>query len=340
MTLALVHHPRFLDHRQDGAGHPERPERLTAIVDLLQSEELWSEPLQPDPAPFEALARAHDPRYLERLRDFGEGHWDADTYVRSDTFEIASLAAGGALLAAEVAWRDRQPALALLRPPGHHATPTRAMGFCYLNNVAVAALAHLAAGRGRVAIVDVDAHHGNGTQEILYARGDALYLSLHQWPLYPGTGQPAETGEGTGAGRTVNIPLPPGCGDATYAEAFARIVEPVLEQFRPTLLFVSLGMDAHYMDPMADMALSTPGYLDLLARLRRAAERLCEGRLVYALEGGYHLEATAEVVAGLAAACAGRPFTPRLTENRAARHDGYAILDPLVARFASWWRLK
>ena len=339
MSLSLIYHPRFLEHRQADVWHPERPERLEAVIERLRAEELWRDVIVPEPAPWETLARAHDERYLARLRDFGEGRWDFDTYVRPDTFEIARLAAGGALLAAETTWRERRPALALLRPPGHHATPDRAMGFCYLNNVAIAALAHLAAGRGRVAIVDLDVHHGNGTQNIFYWRQDALYLSIHQWPLYPGTGLSVDLGEGAGKGFTINIPLPPASGNATYLDAFERIVEPVLAHFAPSLLLVSFGVDAHYMDPLAEMTLTTSGYVRLAERLRAAAERLCEGRLALMLEGGYHLDALAEVVAGVVAAFNGR--ATRVPPAYDAEQDPHALgrstVDAIVARLAPHW---
>jgi acetoin utilization deacetylase AcuC-like enzyme len=342
MSVTIVFHPRFLEHRQADANHPERPERLQAIIDRLQSEDLWSEPLTPEPAPIvEAIGRIHDARYLDRLRAIDEGPWDFDTFVRPQTFDIARLAAGGAILAAETAWRERRPALALLRPPGHHATPTSAMGFCYFNNIAIAAQAILDAAKPgserRVAIVDIDVHHGNGTQDAFYHRDDVLFISLHQWPHYPGTGRPDETGIRRGEGHNLNLALPPDSGDATYADAFARVVEPVLRHYAPSMLLVSLGADAHYRDPLANMTLSTPGYLHLVSRLQRLAADLCNGRLTVLLEGGYDLEALADVVAGTAALLSDRPYSPRLTDIDDTANLGKPVIDRLAKRFAQWW---
>jgi acetoin utilization deacetylase AcuC-like enzyme len=342
MTLALVHHPAYLEHRQRDADHPERPERLEAVVARLKEEGLWGEPLSADPASDAAIGRAHDPAYIERLRGFPQGYWDADTYVREETFDLACRSAGGALLAGEIAWRERRPALALLRPPGHHATRSRAMGFCYFNNIAIAACAGLnaAAAEGRprrVAIVDIDVHHGNGTQDIFHDNGEVLFVSLHQWPLYPGSGSPAEVGGGAGEGRTVNVALPPGCGDAVYADAFDRLVEPIVRAYAPSLLLVSLGADAHARDPLANMMLTTPGYLELMRRLRGLAGELCEGRLAVMLEGGYDLEALADVVAGTAAMLSDRPYRPRLVDPPGEVRREKEIVDRLVGHFARWW---
>ena len=193
---------------------------------------------------------------------------DADTFTSPESYRIARLAAGATIQAAEHAVAQREPALALVRPPGHHAEPDRAMGFCMFNNVAVAAAAMLARGLERIAIVDIDVHHGNGTQAMFYDDPRVLYISTHQFPFYPGTGAAEEIGAGAGRGFTVNLPFEAGSTDADYALAYGVIVEPLLDQFRPELVLVSAGYDAHERDPLASMRLTTDGYGTIVALLQ------------------------------------------------------------------------
>jgi len=216
---------------------------------------------------------------------------DPDTYANPVSFEIALLAAGGAITAVDsVMTGAADNALAVIRPPGHHAIASRGMGFCLFNNAAVAArYAQRAHGITRVAIVDYDVHHGNGTNDIFYEDPSVLFISLHQYPLYPMQGLADETGAGAGKGATINLPLPAGCGDAAYGRAFSEVVEPALARFRPQLLIVSAGHDAHWMDPLAGMNLSLAGFADLNARLNRIAAET-GSRIVYVMEGGYNLD--------------------------------------------------
>lgn len=294
MNLALVSSPRFAEHTPP-AGHVECPERAD-VMDVVAGE--WrmrgARWVEPDPAGRDLLARVHTGAYLDRLADTA-GHalmLDPDTFTSPESWEIAQLAAGAAVRATRLVLDgDVSRAAALVRPPGHHALPDRAMGFCLLNNVAVAAADAIARGVPRVAIVDIDVHHGNGTQAMFETDPRVLYVSTHQWPCYPGTGAVDETGRGDGEGFTVNVPLPPGCTDAEYDLAFARVVVPVLRAFDPGLLFVSAGFDAHEMDPLARMRVSEAGFDAMTRRLVAAADTSCEGRLVLVTEGGYYLPA-------------------------------------------------
>ena len=292
MPVGFVTNPNHVEHAVED--HPERPERLEAVLALLEQCGLRDrlERIEPRDATDEELAWVHGPNYLDTLRRScaqGGGWLDPDTYVRPGSCDAAWRAAGACLAATEAVLSGRvDSAFCAVRPPGHHARPQGGMGFCLLNNVAVAAqYARRRHSLERVAIVDIDVHHGNGTQDAFYADPNVLYLSTHQAPFYPGTGQVEETGAGEGAGANVNIPMPAGCGDAEYRAAFEQVVEPLVRRFRPQLILVSCGFDAHFADPLAGMALSVAGYGELATRLRTLAEELCEGRLVFVLEGGY-----------------------------------------------------
>jgi acetoin utilization deacetylase AcuC-like enzyme len=290
-TLALVDDPLFCEHLAP-AGHPERPERLHAARAAIAHAELDLRrvDLATRSATNDELARVHAQQYLHQLDQLAgrSGYLDEDTFYSEASVAAARAAAGAALVITD-ALLDRRAdfGLALVRPPGHHARPSGAMGFCLLNNVAVAAAHARARGAERVAIVDFDVHHGNGTQEIFYADPSVLYLSLHQSPLYPGTGATSERGSAEGVGYTVNVPLSAGAGDNVYAAAVERIVAPVLEAYRPELVLFSAGFDAHSRDPLAQMQMSDDGFRALV---RRALAVLAPGVGVgLMLEGGYDL---------------------------------------------------
>jgi acetoin utilization deacetylase AcuC-like enzyme len=292
--LALVDDPLFSEHRADGP-HPERPERLEAARAAVAGASLQSAPdrLGPRDASDDELGRVHGAGYVEQLGLAAgrRGYFDADTYYGPRSVAAARRAAGGAVELVERLLHDQAGfGVALLRPPGHHARPDTAMGFCLLNNVAVAAAHARANGAARVAIVDWDVHHGNGTQEIFYADPSVLYVSLHQFPFYPGTGAAHEVGSGDGRGYTLNVPLSAGANDAVYVAAFERLIGPAISQFDPDLVLISAGFDAHRRDPLASMALSEVAYAEMTRCLAKALPRGAEGRMALVLEGGYDLQ--------------------------------------------------
>jgi len=298
MSVGFVTNPNHV-HRA-AEGHPEAPERLEAALTLLRECGLLDRltPIEPRDATDEELAWVHQREYIDLLRQAcasGGAWFDPDTYCGPQSCDAAWAAAGACLAATEAVLAGRvRSAFCAVRPPGHHARPAQAMGFCLLNNVAVAAqYARKRRGLERVAIVDIDVHHGNGTQDAFYADPGVLYVSTHQYPFYPGTGRADETGAGEAQGTNVNIPLPAGCGDTEYRAVFEQIVEPVVRRYRPQLLLVSCGFDAHYADEIAMMSLSVDGYGELMSRLRALADELCGGRIVAVLEGGYDLTAVA-----------------------------------------------
>jgi acetoin utilization deacetylase AcuC-like enzyme len=311
VTTAYVTDERYAVHTL--AGHPEHAERLGTIQHRFREERLTRKllSLDPQPAAQEDVLAVHDPGYLEQLaqtsRLSGPAMWDADTYVVPRSYEIALLAAGGVLRVVDAVMKGAAAnGLAAIRPPGHHATPSDAMGFCLLNNVAIAArYAQRAYQVKRVLIVDYDVHHGNGTQDAFYGDPTVLYVSTHQSPLYPGTGLIDETGQGQGEGYTLNIPLPPGTGDAGYARVFAEIILPAARRFAPDLILVSVGFDVHWQDPLASMKLSLPGCDHLARLLIDEAASLCGGRIVFVLEGGYNLQALSHGWANVARALLG-----------------------------------
>jgi acetoin utilization deacetylase AcuC-like enzyme len=302
MRYGLVLDPVFLEH-QVPPEHPERPDRLRAISQRLSAHSAFNRLVQVAPAPAaeEAVLRVHTQDHVANIRGtrYQPLHpLDWDTYSGGASPDVALLAAGSVIRMIELLFRgDLDSGFAAVRPPGHHAEPGKAMGFCLFNNVAVGAQWALDQGLvRRLAIVDFDVHHGNGTQAAFYHRDDVLYVSMHQHPLYPGTGYYTEVGVGKGKGMTVNFPIPAGQTNGFYSSLLLRMVLPILSSYEPELILVSAGFDAHRDDPLAGMLLDERGYARMAADLNRAAAKLCGGRILYVLEGGYNLKALAASV--------------------------------------------
>ncbi len=314
IDVGIAYDPLFLEH--DLPGHPEHAGRLRAVQALLAKKRAheWLTQLASVPATFDELCDLHDPDYVSRVYAIcasGKGSLNPDTYLTRQSFDAAALAAGAAMSCVRAVQRGEvQRAFALVRPPGHHAYAGHGEGFCLFNNVAFAAQAalgkfgptdpmwspaavkSLANDTPRVMIVDFDVHHGNGTQDIFYQDPRVLTASLHQYGhIYPGSGALDEVGAGPGLGVALNVPLPPGTGDAGYARAFDEIIVPMAQRFKPSLLLASAGFDAHWRDPLAHMSVSLSGFSAMVRSLCALSDTLCGGKFVAVLEGGYDLDA-------------------------------------------------
>ena len=293
----FVYHPDYLNH-DTGPHHPERPDRLRVSLSALQESEVWAQlhPIEPTPASTAQLYYAHEPTYPAHIKQYCDAEIPLtyDTSVVKASYDIALLSTGGVLNAANaVATGAVQNAFAMVRPPGHHATPNRSMGFCLFNNIAIAArYLQREHGAGKVAIVDWDVHHGNGTQDIFYEDESVFFFSIHQSPLYPGTGSSLERGSGKARGTTLNVPMPAGSGDDEYIKVFTDVLIPALRDFSPEFTLISAGFDAHYLDPLAGTELTATGF----ATLTDLILAFTGGRVVSALEGGYSLEGVSESV--------------------------------------------
>lgn len=311
MTTLYVTHSRYPEHEMPG--HPERPDRIRSVWKRLDEAGLSARMRRAEAteATVEQILAVHTQGYvniLERTAMLDRlARLDADTYVQPTSYEIARLSAGGVVDAVRaVCAGEVDNALAAVRPPGHHAMPDRGMGFCLIGNIAVAArYAQKTHGIQKVLIVDYDVHHGNGTEAMFYDDPSVLFISTHEWPLYPGTGALTDTGSGAGKGATINIPLPAGQGDRNYAAVFEQIVWPAARRFQPELILVSVGHDAHWVDPLASMRLSLTGYAHLAREMIRMAGELCGGKVVFVMEGGYDLDALSYGMANIARALLG-----------------------------------
>lgn len=302
IRTGFVYHPDYLKH-DPGLQHPERPERLTAIINRIKESGFWEKlvQLEPSPAAVEQVEYVHKRDYIEALRRFcadGGGLLDFDTPVSRDSFRVALLAAGGAIKAVDaVIAGEVNNAFAAVRPPGHHAFPNRGKGFCIFNNIAISAR-HLQKKYGleRILIVDWDIHHGDGTHYYFYDDPTVFYFSIHEYPFYPGTGRIYETGSGKAVGYTLNVPVPFGTGVREYIDAFESKLKPIALKFAPDFVLISAGFDAHKDDPFSGLSITTIAYGQFTDIVREIADQTCSGKIVSLLEGGYDLNALSESV--------------------------------------------
>jgi acetoin utilization deacetylase AcuC-like enzyme len=307
MPLVLVSSPRFVDHVTP-AGHPERPERAETLEAVAaRFREAGGTVLEPRSATDEDLARVHTREHIAGIvaRRGRASMIDEDTFTSPDSDDIARLAAGAVLTAVDhvLDGPAGSRALALVRPPGHHAEAGKAMGFCLYNNIAVGAAYARSRGLSRVAIVDFDVHHGNGTEAMFYEDSSVLFVSSHQYPFWPGSGAARDTGRGAGDGFTLNVPLKMGDRDDVVERTYAETVLPRLREFNPHLLMISAGFDAHEMDPLGQLRMTTAGFARLTQALLRVADEVCEGRVVLVTEGGYDLKALSDSLDAVIAVC-------------------------------------
>ena len=301
-STGIVYDPIFLKHTQ--SGHPENADRLNAILNNLESYKLLPllEKVPSRRATLEELNYCHTENYIERINEVclqGGGYLDPDTYTTEFSFDAASTAVGSLIaLTNKVCSGSLKNGFALIRPPGHHALTGSGMGFCIFGNAAIAAKSALKNFKlENVAIVDFDVHHGNGTEAMVKDDPNILYISTHQFPFYPGTGSKTEIGSDTAAGTVLNIPLEPGVGDDGFQKIYDELIIPKLVKFNPGLIIVSAGYDAHWNDPLANLSLSLTGYSWISKTLVNLSEKLCNGKIVFTLEGGYNLEVLSEGVA-------------------------------------------
>ena len=309
--------------------HPERPERVETIRQALIEAGLW-EPypkLPPETLSHDVLEMIHAPDYLKLLETScrQDRRLDMDTFTTPASWQLALNAAGGAAAVARAVWRgEARRGFALSRPPGHHATAGRGMGFCLLNNIALAAETLLQEeGTMTLAIIDLDLHHGNGTQDIFWGRPDVLYISTHQSPLYPGTGMLREIGAGRGLGTTANFPMPPMSGDIGFKAVMETGILPLLDRFAPEMILVSYGFDTHWRDPLGNLLLSAAGYGELIQMLTEWADQYCAGRIALVLEGGYALDAASACAQTVTSALLGKPCQDPLGPTPYAEGEGW-----------------
>jgi acetoin utilization deacetylase AcuC-like enzyme len=343
MAVTIIASSRFADHLTP-PGHPERVERHTVMqVVAAEFQERGGSVVEPRAAIHGELSRIHDDSYITVIRETGGRAiaLDADTYTSPDTYDVACLAAGAAVLAVDRVLEGPagSRALALVRPPGHHAERNRAMGFCVFNNIAIAAAHARSRGLSRVAIVDYDVHHGNGTQWSFYSDPSVLFVSSHQYPYYPGTGAANEIGSEAGAGFTVNLPLAAGATDADYERTYDAIAWPILESFKPQLILISAGFDAYKDDPLAGMCLEAECFGRLTARAARIADECCEGRLVVVTEGGYHLKGIADSLRSVIVALEGERFDGSLAMPQGSASRADAAIAAVKPHLAKYWPL-
>jgi acetoin utilization deacetylase AcuC-like enzyme len=344
VSLTIFTSPHFADHLTP-PGHPERVERFE-VMQVVASEfgKRGGHVESPRRVTDQEITRIHDADYLTAIKETAGRAvaLDPDTFTSPGTFEAAYLAAGATVTAVEHVLDSKAGtrALALVRPPGHHAERHRAMGFCLFNNIAIAAAAARARGLSRVAIVDYDVHHGNGTQWSFYNDPSVLFISSHQYPYYPGTGAAGDIGTGAGTGFTINLPLSAGATDADYELVYTKVALPILRQYRPELILVSAGFDAHMNDPLAGMRLTSAYFGHLTSAIAAVADECCGGRLVAVTEGGYDLTALAESLRQAILALEGDPSRrSRVAAEAEASPRGESTLKAVLSHVGDRWKL-
>ena len=342
LVTAIVYSEKYLGHKLS-LGHPECPERLKAIVEALKQAGLWKsrdvDVIEPKPASRADIELAHDVEYVALVERLGRSELplDGDTPVHQNTFELALLAAGGTITAGRTVMSgEASNAFALVRPPGHHAGRDYGGGFCYFNNLAVM-IERMKKDFGlkRIFVLDIDAHHGNGTQDIFYGDPSVLFMSLHQdgRTLYPGSGFTDELGAGEAKGFNVNVPLPPGGGDPEYAGVMREIFVPLVREFKPELVAVSVGFDALAEDPLTQLGLTIQAYGWLTSYVVEQANELCGGKVVLTLEGGYDLKALADAAVNVVKALVGQE------QELPRRGKSLPVVEDLKKKLANYWRL-
>ncbi len=323
-------------------GHPERPERVTAIVDALREIGWWHEYPKIGPAALsqEVFLQIHTPGYIDFLeKTCAFGHQiDTDTYATHASWDLAIKSAGGAIAVSKAIWQGKaRKGFALSRPPGHHATANQGMGFCLLNNIALAAECLIQEnGAKRIAIIDLDQHHGNGTQDIFWKREDVFFFSTHQYPHYPGTGSAQEIGVGAGKNKTANFPFPAGSGDLAFQTIMDESIIPLLDRYMPEMILVSYGFDTHWRDPLGNLLLTAQGYYNLIASLNTWAEKHCDGKIAMILEGGYDLIAAKVCAQGVVAAMLSEPWIDPLGVSGIVETDDWKDMQNQVIKL---WEL-
>ncbi|MDH3365423.1 MAG: histone deacetylase [Thermoplasmata archaeon] len=337
VDVTIFFNERFYDHIQTPF-HPESPERLRGIVKMLRHHNLWRNVVASEIGDPSHLRLVHEENYIELIKNCDEGGLTMETAIHPDTFEIAALSAECGIDAA-IHSRDKGVAtFALTRPPGHHAGPDYGMGFCYFNNIAIAAEHLLNEGDEKIAIVDLDVHHGNGTEHAFKDRAEVLYVSTHQSGIFPGTGSVDFLGTGNGEGFTINLPFASGCGDSTYDVAYSEVVIPILRQFKPEAILISFGVDGHYRDPLASLSLSSDAHLRVAKELLKFSMQ-CGKRLTFFLEGGYDVPALSEVVAAIVGAINGVDVPLEYTDIIDNSCLGRGAIDRCTRNASEYWDL-
>jgi len=335
--VTIFYNEEFLNHTLTPF-HPESPERLRGIVDKLKILGLWTDVIPSKVGKREHLLLAHDEDYVDFIRTCEECALTMDTVVHKETYDIAALSAECGIDASAFARKHGKTTFALTRPPGHHAGRDYGMGFCFFNNISISAKYLQSTGDKRIAIVDLDVHHGNGTQEIFAKDPTVLYISTHQLEIFPGTGRVDYVGEGDGEGFTLNMPFPSGCGDSTFDVAMTDVIKPVVTQFKPDALLVSFGADSHYRDPLASLSLSSDGHVRQAAELMKLS-KICGGRITFFLEGGYYVPALSEVVAGMIGHARGVDVPLEFSDVMDNSCLGRDVIAKCMRVAARYWRL-